>query len=283
MSIWGRRDSEPPAEGADESQSPAQAPAEPGVEAGPGPQAEEPAPAFWRAQGETPAPLGRSPADAPPLADAPPPAHGDVPDGPPAPAGRQAAPAPDDMVVLDGAAAAGEPALTGMAGDPAGTAGNQDQAGTAGPESVSATHEPAGPEPAGLEPAALGPATPEAGVPEAAAPGAAMTGAAGPVAEHAQPAGMPPQAAPAGVAAQQWSEILAAFVDDPRGSVKMAADAVGEAIDELVNSVRARERALESSWHGAEADTEQLRTALREYRMLWHQVRQLNPAGKAGA
>lgn len=79
-----------------------------------------------------------------------------------------------------------------------------------------------------------------------------------------------------GISAQRWREILVAFVDDPRGSVKMAADAVDEAIDEFVNSVRARQRTLSSSWQGPEAGTEQFRTAVRDYRTLWHQVRQLD-------
>ena len=88
---------------------------------------------------------------------------------------------------------------------------------------------------------------------------------------------------PAGSSAQRWSEILTTFVDDPRGSVKMAADAVDSAIDEFVTSVRARQRALASSWQGSETDTEQLRTALREYRTFWHQVQQMSPAGDGRA
>ena len=55
---------------------------------------------------------------------------------------------------------------------------------------------------------------------------------------------------------QRWSEIMVAFVDDPRDSVKMAADAVDEAIDEFVNSVRARQHDLAATWQGAGADTE---------------------------
>jgi len=100
-------------------------------------------------------------------------------------------------------------------------------------------------------------------------------------AEVVSPAGASP-ASPGGISPQRWSEILAAFVDDPRGSVTMAADAVDSAIDEFVNSVRAQQRALASSWHGTETDTEQLRVALRDYRRFWHQVRQLDLAGKTG-
>ena len=67
------------------------------------------------------------------------------------------------------------------------------------------------------------------------------------------------------------------FVDDPRGSVKMAADAVDSAIEEIVASVRARQRALASSWQSNETDTEQLRIALREYRKFGAQGRQMSP------
>jgi hypothetical protein len=99
----------------------------------------------------------------------------------------------------------------------------------------------------------------------------------------ASPAATTAPAGREGIPAQRWREILAAFVDDPRGSVEMAADAVDSAIEELVISVRTRQRALASSWQDSETDTEQLRTALRDYRAFWQQVRQLGPAGTAGA
>jgi hypothetical protein len=92
----------------------------------------------------------------------------------------------------------------------------------------------------------------------------------------------PAPASTGGISAQRWSEILAAFVDDPRGSAQMAAEAVDSAIDEFVTSVRARQRALASSWEGSEADTEQLRTAVREYRRFWHQVQEEGLTGKPG-
>ena len=199
MSILGRRDSEPPAEeahegqaGADQSQAEAHDTPEPVTEH----QAGESAPAFWRAQGETPAPLERDPADAPP-------AYGQVP-----PAGSSAAPAPA-----------------------------VNQAPTA-------------------------------------------TDAAQPAVAEAEQSAVAPNW---GTTPQRWSEILVSFVDDPRGSVKTAADAVDNAIGEFVNSVRARQRALASSWQGTDTDTEQLRTALRDYRRLWHQVQQLDLGEKTGA
>ena len=82
------------------------------------------------------------------------------------------------------------------------------------------------------------------------------------------------------ISPQRWSEILVSFVDNPRGSVKMAADAVDSAIEEVVASVRARQQALASSWQSSETDTEQLRIALREYRRFGAQVRQMS-AGEA--
>jgi len=90
-----------------------------------------------------------------------------------------------------------------------------------------------------------------------------------------------PAAAPGSISPQRWSEILVGFVDNPRGSVKLAADAVDSAIEEVVASVRARQRALASSWQSSESDTEQLRIALREYRRFGAQVRQMSPAEPA--
>jgi hypothetical protein len=264
MSIWGHRDGEPTDGEADESQPAAearetQAPAEPGHQAGEPGEPEhdagvppsEPPPAFWRAQGGTPAPFGRAAAGTPPPtygyapgeatdpAEAPEPPYGQVAGDAPAPAfelraqgespapamdespAGAGAPAPvltDDVVVLDGETAVTDPALTQTAQTP-----------------------PASP------PATTAPAVPE------------------------------------GIPAQRWSEILAAFVDDPRSSVEMAADAVDSAIEEFVTSIRTRQRALASRWQGSETDTEQLRTVLRDYRTFWHQVRQLDPAERTGA
>jgi len=87
---------------------------------------------------------------------------------------------------------------------------------------------------------------------------------------------------PGSISPERWSEILVAFVDDPRGSVKMAADTVDGAIDEFVNSVRARQQELASSWQGNGTGTEQLRTALRDYRKFWHQVQRLDLGEKTG-
>ena len=276
MSIWGHRDSEPQAEEH---------------------QAEESAPAFWRAQGETPEVSGREPADAPPLA-----AHGQQASSDAAePAVSESAAGTDapvpvltgEVVVLDAETAVKDPAPAGPGGDQVGVH-DKDAVGPDMTEirdpSMAGAHEP--PVIDAQEPAS------EAQVPvaEAQEPMAgafeSATEAQEPTAAEVQepavaPAAFPDaataQASPSGIPAQRWSEILVAFVDDPRGSVKMAADAVDEAIDEFVNSVRARQRALASTWQSAGAETEQLRTALRDYRKLGQRVQQLDLGEKTGA
>jgi hypothetical protein len=126
---------------------------------------------------------------------------------------------------------------------------------------------------------AAGEALPAAGeAPPAAAevlPAAAETPPA--AAAPAAPAG-----APGSITPQRWSEILVAFVDDPRRSVKMARDAVDSAIEEIVTLIRARQQALASSWQDSGTDTEQLRTALREYRTFGAQIQRMSPAELAG-
>ena len=291
MSIWGHRDGEPPAEEAHETDPPAeapqvQAPAEPEDQGGAEPVAEvpavEPPPAFWRAQGEAPVPFARAPADAPPLAyghvppepagpaetrepaESPEPAYagapGDAPNG--FAAGPGANPLADDVVVLAGETAAEDPAP----GEPAAVEAARDPEAAdleaAGPEAARDTEAARDPDmtPPPAEPAEAAPAAPPAAAAAAASP--AATGGADP---------------------QRWSEILTFFVDDPRGSVTMAADAVDSAIAELVASVRARQQALASSWQGGDTDTERLRTALRDYRTFWNQVQQMGPAGDGRA
>ncbi|HEY2306890.1 MAG TPA: hypothetical protein VGI05_13505 [Streptosporangiaceae bacterium] len=317
MSVWGHRDSEPPPEEARPGEArpgearPGEAhQAEPeGREtqepAGPERPAEEPAPAFWRAQGETPS-YGRAPAAAPPLAyghvpadalpeDAPAPPYGEQAPGeaPAPPYGQQApgeAPAPavsespagtgapvpvltGKVVVLDGETVVQDPALTGTAEDQAGPHDAE-----AGDQAMTWAQQPGA-----WEPSVTG--APEPAVAEAQQPAATEVQQPG-VRPAAPAAASPAEAAPAstdGISAQRWSEILVSFVDDPRSSVQMAAGVVDEAIDEFVNSVRARQRALASSWQGTDTGTEQLRTALRDYRKLWHQVRQLDLGEQKGA
>lgn len=73
-------------------------------------------------------------------------------------------------------------------------------------------------------------------------------------------------------AGQRWNEIQATFVDDPRGSVTQAASMADEAIEAFISAARQRQASLASSWQGPEAGTEELRTALRDYRAFWSSV-----------
>jgi hypothetical protein len=65
---------------------------------------------------------------------------------------------------------------------------------------------------------------------------------------------------------ERWHEIQAMFVDDPRSSAEMAADLVDESVQALVASVRQQQDSLLAAWHGENADTEELRTAVQHYR-----------------
>ena len=280
MAIWGHRDSEPQADGADESPAAAHDMPEPAAEHQAGEhQAEEAAPAFWRAPGEAPGAPGREPADAPPLA-----AYGQPPGDAPAPAVSESAAGTDapvpvltgEVVVLDEETAVKDPVLTGPAEDRAGTHDvvGPDVTDAVGPdvteipvrEPVAGMQEPVAAGAGAQQPPVIG--TREPAVAEVQEPVAAGAGAG--------------QRDP-GIPAQRWSEIMVAFVDDPHGSVKMAADAVDEAIGEFVNLARARQRALASTWQSADAGTEELRTALRDYRKLGQRVQQLDLGEKTGA
>ena len=68
---------------------------------------------------------------------------------------------------------------------------------------------------------------------------------------------------------QEWHDIQAEFVDDPRGAVKRAARAADSAVSALASSLREYQASIgtASTGTGDAADTEQLRTALRGYRI----------------
>ena len=93
------------------------------------------------------------------------------------------------------------------------------------------------------------------------------------------------QSAPQGD--RRWREIQAMFVDDPRDSVQRASDLIDTAIEEFLAAVRQRQAALASSWQNRDADTEALRSALKDYRGLWAVVRDMPavsvPGGAAAA
>ncbi len=82
-----------------------------------------------------------------------------------------------------------------------------------------------------------------------------------------------------GGVSQEWHDIQAMFVDDPRASVQLAVEAAEAAVSSLVESLRERQAGLRPSASSAAAtsppDTEQLREALRQYRMFCEAVSDL--------
>lgn len=71
----------------------------------------------------------------------------------------------------------------------------------------------------------------------------------------------------------QWSEIQAGFVDDPRTAVKQAHDLVTEIVNELTETFSRERGTLESQWNrGENADTENLRVALQRYRAFFDRL-----------
>ena len=71
----------------------------------------------------------------------------------------------------------------------------------------------------------------------------------------------------AALSEQQWPAIQAMFVDDPKGSVQRAAAAAEEVAKAFVASLQREQAALRASWeNGGDASTEDLRTALQQYR-----------------
>jgi hypothetical protein len=75
----------------------------------------------------------------------------------------------------------------------------------------------------------------------------------------------PAAGATAGMSAR-WHEIQAMFVDDPRSSAEMAASLVDDSVQALVAFVREQQDSLLAAWHGEDAGTEELRTAVQHYR-----------------
>jgi hypothetical protein len=64
----------------------------------------------------------------------------------------------------------------------------------------------------------------------------------------------------------RWHEIQAMFVDDPRSSAEMAAGLVDDGIQTLVAYLKEQQDSLLAAWHGEDAGTEELRTAVQHYR-----------------
>ncbi len=76
---------------------------------------------------------------------------------------------------------------------------------------------------------------------------------------------------------ERWHDIQAMFVDDPRGSVQQAAAAADAAVSALVQTLQQRQAALvpAGSVSGDPGDTEQLREALRSYRIFCQNLAEL--------
>jgi hypothetical protein len=109
---------------------------------------------------------------------------------------------------------------------------------------------------------AYAPPRPDAG----AAGGSGSPVGAGSAMEPGTPAGARTSVGTA--AGQRWHEIQAGFVDDPRGMVTQAAAMVDEAVEGFISATRERQAQVASSWQGRDAGTEELRTALQDYRAL---------------
>ena len=100
------------------------------------------------------------------------------------------------------------------------------------------------------------------GTPDPAASSPAGAGDGGPAAGTSGN-GVPAAA----LSEQQWPAIQAMFVDDPQGSVQRAAAAAEEVAKAFVASLQREQAALRASWEtGGDATTEDLRTALQQYR-----------------
>jgi alkanesulfonate monooxygenase SsuD/methylene tetrahydromethanopterin reductase-like flavin-dependent oxidoreductase (luciferase family) len=66
---------------------------------------------------------------------------------------------------------------------------------------------------------------------------------------------------------QNWRQIQANFVDDPRNAVSEAHGLVGDLINTIVRSFESERAQLEQRWSsGEDVSTEELRTCLQRYR-----------------
>lgn len=71
----------------------------------------------------------------------------------------------------------------------------------------------------------------------------------------------------------RWRELQVAFVDEPRSAVQRADELVAEVLQSLATTFATHKRELDSQWQDdGQAETEQLRLALREYRSFFDQL-----------
>ena len=72
---------------------------------------------------------------------------------------------------------------------------------------------------------------------------------------------------------ERWHEVQSAFVDDPKRAVQDADVLVAELMQNLASAFSERKRLLEDQWReGTDAETEDLRLALRSYRSFLDQL-----------
>lgn len=71
----------------------------------------------------------------------------------------------------------------------------------------------------------------------------------------------------------QWTEIQAAFVDEPRKAVEQADKLVAEVVQHLSTTFANERKNLESQWsRGDQVSTEDLRVALQRYRQFFQSL-----------
>lgn len=72
---------------------------------------------------------------------------------------------------------------------------------------------------------------------------------------------------------ERWDGVQAAFVDEPRAAVRQADELVASAVKRLAEGFAEARTNLGGQWSdGDEADTEDLRVALKQYRSLFQKL-----------
>ena len=72
---------------------------------------------------------------------------------------------------------------------------------------------------------------------------------------------------------QRWTEVQTRFVDDPRDAVASADHLVAEVMQTLARRFSDRKSTLEHQWDDeGQADTEELRRAMQEYRSFFQRL-----------
>lgn len=72
---------------------------------------------------------------------------------------------------------------------------------------------------------------------------------------------------------ERWTDVQAAFVDNPQSAVQEAHQLVADLVNELTQTFTRERTALEDQWKGGgAADTEGLRIALQRYRAFFNRL-----------